>query len=233
MDNNNLQFFSTYVREKLDNENICILSGPNFASEVADKKFSFSSLACENFELASNISKLLSTDSFVIHPSNDIISLQLSGCIKNIIAITIGISHGIGNGDNFRAFLIAQGTNEIKTLSLLLGGTEKSFLDVASMGDIILTCTSMNSRNTNFGFQLTQTKNPKRFIENFPILVEGKESIEAIYKLAEKYNLYLPIISNTYKLLSNLKEREIIDFDELNQMLNNFFLEIVSTIRHG
>jgi glycerol-3-phosphate dehydrogenase (NAD(P)+) len=230
LDNSNLEFFSSYFKNKLNNENICILSGPNFAAEVASKKFSFSSLASENFNLSCHLANLLSTDSFIIHPSDDVVSLQLSGTIKNIIAITIGISHGIGNGDNFRAFLIAQGANEIKKLSLLMGGNEKSFLDIASMGDLILTCTSMNSRNTNFGFQLTRTKNPKKFISNFPTLVEGKESLEAIYKLSQKYNIHLPIIFSLHKLLTELKEKESIEHKELNEIFTNFFAEIISAI---
>jgi glycerol-3-phosphate dehydrogenase (NAD(P)+) len=230
LDHQKLQLFSSSIKDILGNDNICILSGPNFASEVANKNFSFASLASENFDLATKLSKILSTESFIIHPSDDIISVQLSGSMKNIIAITIGISHGHGNGDNLRAFLIAQGANEIKKLSLLLGCNEKSFLDVASIGDLILTCTSMNSRNTNFGFELTRTTHPKKFIADYPHLVEGKESLETIHNLLQKLDIKLPIISNTYQLFTLLNNKESISHSELNMIFNNFFSDIISSI---
>jgi glycerol-3-phosphate dehydrogenase (NAD(P)+) len=234
LDNGNLNFFSSYFQDKLQNNNICILSGPNFASEVASRKLSIASLASENFELARNLSILLSTDSFIIYPSSDIISIQLSSCIKNIVAIAIGISHGFGNGDNFRAFLIAQGANEIKKLSTLLGGgNNHNSFDIAGIGDLILTCTSMNSRNTNFGFQLTRAKNPKDFINTFPNLVEGKEAIAVIYKLSRKYDVNLPIISNTYRLITKLQNIGPITHTELNEIYADFFAKIISEVKEN
>ena len=196
------QLLSTTIHEEVKNP-LLILSGASFADEVINGEFTAINLACNDIGRAKSLAKSLSSEKFIVIPGDDIVSLQLSGCMKNIIAILVGIMEGLNYGDNSSSAIIAKGINEIKNFAKLLN--PKSDLDCLSIAsDTILCCTSIKSRNMSFGMQLaigiTSTNN----------LVEGALAAKALLDLMDKHNFFSPLIQLAYDCISdphNLREK--------------------------
>ncbi len=203
---NPTELLSTRLQSLIPNK-VAFIAGPNFAKEVARGFLTNVTIASEDIELANELAGLLESEHFVITTTNDIITVQIAGAIKNIIAIRSGMYDAIGIaggcGENAKAALITQGMQEIAILSKALGGRAETLLEPAVLGDLVLTCYSQTSRNTKFGHDLAwyikQNKNSKAgvatFLANYPYLVEGCESVYLIIELAKKYGLELPTIA--------------------------------------
>lgn len=193
-----------FLSEILENEiknSILIWSGPQFASQIAQHLPSGVTLGCLDSELAAFIVTLLSTPYLRIYPSYDIKGIQLTGALKNIIAIACGITRGKGMGGNAIAAIMTRGLAEIRRLGLAMGAQVETFLGLSSVGDLFLTCFSEESRNTAFGIEIGQEKNIEDLLKRSHPLVEGVYTVEAAYKLSRKYNVYMPISTAIYKLL--------------------------------
>ncbi|RYE06613.1 MAG: NAD(P)H-dependent glycerol-3-phosphate dehydrogenase [Rickettsiaceae bacterium] len=171
------------------------ISGPNFAKEVAMGLTTSITIAAIDLSLAARISDIMKSCDFITSITADIITIQISGTIKNIIAIRSGMYKALQLGENARACLINEGLREIMNLSVAMGGKIETLLEVGVLGDLMLTCYSETSRNTKFGYELAISKNTLKFLENYPYLVEGRESIRLVLQLAEKYDIELPVIA--------------------------------------
>ncbi len=175
--------------------NYAILSGPNFASEVINGKPTASVLSSKNNTLLNQISELILQEKFRIYFNNDIIGTQIGGAMKNVIAIACGIIIGSDLGQNARAAIITRGLSEIIELGMIMGAKKETFYGLSGIGDLTLTCSSLKSRNTKFGYLLAKKK--KKTAQ----LLEGLESCESICNLGKKLNVELPISNSVRKVL--------------------------------
>ena len=208
---------------------LLILSGPNIAIEVANNKPTISTIACQNIQLASEIALSFSTNSFSLSPSNLIIHTQLAGCIKNIAAIICGITKVYYFSDNTQAYIILLALNEIiriasvideKTSNFVTPYNVNQYLNAAVVGDLVACCYSEKSRNFAFGNNLAKTDKLARkdFIENYPILVEGKNNAFNLIKLCERFK--------TFSVFASLLDRIITDPENAEQYIQKLFNKV-------
>lgn len=202
------RFFSDIIPEIFPENHFGFISGPSFAKEVArgiptalavaskDIKF----LRKEIFPPMHNIRQPLK-----LYYVEDMIGLQIAGAIKNVIAIAVGLSDGLGYGANTRAAVITHGLEEISTLGKLYGADASTFQGLSGFGDLILTCTDDQSRNRRFGLLLGQGLTPEQAIEKIGQVVEGYYNTRETITLARKVNVELPIIQKVYDILFNNK----------------------------
>jgi glycerol-3-phosphate dehydrogenase (NAD(P)+) len=185
-----------------------VLSGPTFAREVAADLPTAMTIASADFGFASQLASLLSNSRFRSYTSSDIIGVQVGGAIKNVLAIAAGIADGLGFGANTRAALITRGLTEIIRLGTQLGGKQETFMGLAGLGDLILTCTDNQSRNRRFGLALGQGKSREQVTQEIGQEIEGVSAARETYLLAQKYRIEMPITEQTYKVLyENLDPR--------------------------
>ncbi|MFT6332829.1 MAG: glycerol-3-phosphate dehydrogenase (NAD(P)+) [Lentimonas sp.] len=197
----NLQLFSDFVDEELPNNHYAILSGPNFASEVSDNLPTTTTIACKNKVAASEIADVLRNKNFLPIISNDIISTQIFGSIKNIFAIGCGMIDGLELGENLRAALIVKGVLEAKLLIDKLGGeATENFISPAGLGDLFLTCSSKKSRNNSLGFAIGSGKKIKEILSKGTTL-EGFNAADLMIKFSKKHQVTLPLCEKINQIL--------------------------------
>ncbi len=195
-----VQLFSEFLEGNLENQ-FGFISGPNFAKEVAENKFSSITITSKNIELASKIATKLTTENLEVTISYDIITVQIAGIVKNIIAIKSGIDQAKGGGENAKAWLVSKGLEEISLIANALGGNPESLTLPAVIGDLALTSYSNTSRNTKFGYDFHNNKYCHNFLKNYPSLVEGVNSARLLKEVIKKHNLKLPTISSVIDLV--------------------------------
>lgn len=178
-----------------------ILSGPTFASEVAANLPTAITIASNNADFSKQLSAILHGGLFRIYTSSDVIGVEVGGAVKNVLAIAAGIADGLGFGANTRAALITRGLNEIIRLGIELGGKQETFMGLAGLGDLILTCTDNQSRNRRFGLALGLGKDRATAIHEIGQEIEGISAAKETFLLAKKYGIDMPITEQTYKVL--------------------------------
>ena len=182
---------------------IVVLSGPTFAAEVATGLPTAITLAAENKTDASFVAEILGHHTFRPYLSNDLIGAQISGAAKNVLAIACGIASAKSLGQNAAAALITRGIAEIGRLSAAMGGSELSIMEPAGIGDIVLTCTSSQSRNFSFGHQVGQEKAEIPALIQSSGTVEGFMTAASITQLSQKYAVEMPIMKAVSDVLHN------------------------------
>jgi len=195
-----LQLFSSKMGQEFDNP-YAFISGPNFAKEVAIGNFASITITSQDRSLASYIADELSSEQLDVSISTDIITVQIAGIVKNIIAIKSGILMAQGYGENARAWLVSKGLEEIAIISKALGGNQESLTLPAVIGDLVLTSYSTTSRNTKFGYEFHQNNYSKEFLASYPVLVEGASAAKLLHRFIDKYSLNLPMTSSVAKLV--------------------------------
>jgi glycerol-3-phosphate dehydrogenase (NAD(P)+) len=185
-----------------------ILSGPTHAEEVIKGLPSAAVIAADNKELAKEIQYLFMTSSFRVYTNTDVIGVELSGAVKNIIALASGIADGLNYGDNTKAALITRGLSEMRCLGQYLGGKTLTFSGLAGLGDLIVTCTSMHSRNRRFGIEIGKGNSFDNALKKINQVVEGVKTTRAIYNCIKEKNINveLPITNQVYQVLFNNKD---------------------------
>jgi len=178
-----------------------VLSGPSFAREVAANLPTAVTIAATQQAFAEQLAQIMHSPYFRIYTSNDIVSVQVGGAVKNVLAIAAGIADGIGFGANTRAALVTRGIAEIIRLNNALGGQQQTLMGLAGLGDLILTCTDDQSRNRRFGIALGQGKDREQVINEIGQEVEGISAAKETYRLAKKYAIDMPITEQTYRVL--------------------------------
>ena len=201
--NEPIELLSDKIKSLLPNP-IAFIAGPNFAKEVASNLLTPVTIASQDINLAKRLAISLGTENFITETTDDIVTVQIAGAVKNIIAIKSGMYEAMGYGENAKAGLITGGLQEIRILSKILGGRHETLLSYAVIGDLVLTCHSTTSRNTRFGYELAKKKDIQQLLKNYPYLVEGVESTKLVMGLAKKYDIDLPIISSVARELESL-----------------------------
>ncbi len=221
IDSKGLQLFSDCVKEQLPNNNYAILSGPNFASEVAKHLPTTTTIASNNKKTAFEIIDLLKNSNFLPVFSNDVVATQIFGSIKNILAIGCGIVDGLKLGQNAKAALVTKGILEASLLIEKLGGKPStSFISPCGLGDLFLTCSSKKSRNNSLGFLIGSGKNIKEILASGTTF-EGFSASGSMIKFAKKHQITLPLCEKINQILhSNFTTKEIKNIIS-NEILTN------------
>ncbi len=181
------------------------LSGPTFAVELAKGLPTAIAVAGTNSDFIKDFIELMHTKTFRIYENSDLQGMQLGGAIKNVIAIGAGLSDGLGFGANARTALISRGLAEMTRLGLAFGATEKSFMGLSGLGDLILTCTDNQSRNRRFGFFLGQGLSCQEALDKIGQVVEGYTMSKVVRNLCDKTGVQMPICHEVYEIIYNGK----------------------------
>ena len=178
-----------------------VLSGPSFASEVIKRVPTAVTAASESREVAREIQMLFSTDYFRVYTSTDVIGVEMGGALKNIVALAAGIIDGLGLGHNTRAALITRGLAEMSRLGTSMGANPLTFLGLAGVGDLILTCTGDLSRNRTVGYQLGQDKKLSEILAAMQMVAEGVKTTRSVFHLAQQQGIEMPTCQQMYRIL--------------------------------
>lgn len=204
---------SIVIEEELDNP-VVVLSGPSHAEEVSMKLPTTIVSTSKDMKSAVDVQDLFMNSYFRIYTNDDIIGVEIGGAVKNIIALAAGVIDGLGYGDNTKAALLTRGMKEISRVGIALDGKAETFYGLTGMGDLIVTCTSMHSRNRRAGFLIGKGMSVDDALKEIGMVVEGVKACRAFYQLKEKINISMPITDGLYKVLFEGKDPKVI-IDEL------------------
>lgn len=182
-------------------EAIVVLSGPSHAEEVANKDITTITSASENEAAAKFVQDIFMNDYFRIYTNSDVIGVEMGAALKNIIAVGAGVLHGLGYGDNAKAALMTRGLAEISRLGVSFGANPLTFIGLSGVGDLIVTCTSVHSRNWRAGDMIGQGKELPEILESMGMIVEGVATTKAAYELAAEKGVDMPITNAIYDVL--------------------------------
>ncbi len=217
LENGTLKTMSEVVSEELPENKIVVMSGPSHAEEVSRDIPTANVAASDDINVARAVQTEFMNDYFRIYTGSDVLGVELGGAVKNVIALCAGIVDGIGFGDNTKAALMTRGMREISRLGVEMGAKEETFNGLAGIGDLIVTCTSMHSRNRRAGILIGQGYTLEEAIEKVHMVVEGVYSTKATYELAKKYNVDMPIVTEAYNVLFNCKNAKQAVIDLMNR----------------
>ena len=177
-----------------------VLSGPNFAREIALGLPAATTLACTNPEHQERLVQLFKSATLRVYGSSDVIGVEIGGAVKNVIAIAVGICDGLLLGANARAALITRGLAEITRLGLAMKALPETFVSMAGMGDLLLTCTDNQSRNRRFGLMVGQGREITTIFTEIGQVVEGYHNVKQVLSLANRYHVSMPITEQVYNI---------------------------------
>ena len=180
---------------------VVVLTGPSHAEEVAQDIPTACLAACENRALAELVQDAFMSDNFRIYTSPDTVGAELGGALKNVIALCAGITDGLGCGDNTKAMLMTRGLTEIARLGVSLGASKDTLAGLSGVGDLIVTCTSMHSRNRRAGILLGQGKSVQEAMEEVGAVVEGYYAAKSAWALGRRQGIEMPITEAAYQVL--------------------------------
>ena len=192
---------SEVCREELPNNPYVTLSGPSHAEEVARDIPTTVVVASEDLEIAQKVQDIFMSPKFRVYTNPDIVGVELGGALKNIIAFGAGICDGLGLGDNAKAALMTRGIREISRLGVAMGANTSTFSGLSGIGDLIVTCTSMHSRNRRAGILIGQGKSLEETLKEVKMVVEGITATEVAYEVAKELNIDMPITNAIYSVL--------------------------------
>lgn len=192
---------SQTVEKEIPNAKIAVMSGPSHAEEVGKGMPTTNVVAHKDHDVAIYVQSEFNTNVFRVYTSTDVTGVELGGALKNVIALCCGICDGLGYGDNTKAALMTRGMAEIVRLGKAMGASSRTFAGLSGIGDLIVTCTSMHSRNRRAGILIGQGKTPEQARDEVKMVVEGIRTAKTAYKLALKLNVEMPIITEAYKIL--------------------------------
>ena len=197
---------------------LAVLSGPTFAKEMASGLPTAISLSSIDDDFVSELSDLLHCEKlFRVYSNKDFIGVQLGGAVKNVVAIAAGIADGIGFGANARTALITRGLAEMTRLGLALNAEPATFMGMAGLGDLVLTCTDNQSRNRRFGLALGQGSEVEQAINDIGQVVEGYRNTKEVYMLAQRHGVEMPIVEQVYQVLYSGKNAKLAAADLLSR----------------
>jgi len=202
LEEESLKRMSEVIEEELPKNPIVVLTGPSHAEEVALGIPTTVVVASKNMQYADYIQSIMSNNTFRIYINDDVIGCELGGSFKNIIALCAGICDGMGLGDNTKAALMTRGITEIARLGVALGAKDETFAGLTGIGDLIVTCTSMHSRNRRAGILIGQGVSPVEAVERIGT-VEGYICTKTAYALAQKVGIDMPITEQCNNVLFN------------------------------
>lgn len=191
---------------------VVVLSGPSHAEEVSLRHPTTVTVSSKNMAAADQVQDLFINNNFRVYTNPDIVGVEIGGALKNIIALAAGITDGLGYGDNAKAALITRGLAEIARLGMKMGASPLTFSGLTGIGDLIVTCTSVHSRNWRAGHLLGKGHNLQEVLDNMGMVVEGVRTTKAAKQLAEKYEVNMPITDALYDVLfNNINAKDAVD----------------------
>ena len=203
LEEDTLATMTDIIEEELKGKNpqVAVLSGPSHAEEVGKGIPTTCVVSAHNKELTLHLQNIFMNPAFRVYTSPDMIGVEIGGALKNVIALAAGIADGLNYGDNTKAALITRGIKEIASLGVAMGGEQSTFYGLTGLGDLIVTCASMHSRNRRAGILLGQGKTLDEAIKEVNMVVEGVYSAKSALMAARKYNVEIPIIEQVNAVL--------------------------------
>ena len=201
IEEDSLLTLSQVIEEGLSGARVAVLSGPSHAEEVSRRVPTTCVAGAADKRLAAMVQNLFMSPEFRVYISPDVLGIELGGALKNVIALAAGIADGLGYGDNTKAALITRGIHEIGRLGMRMGGLSETFGGLSGIGDLIVTCASMHSRNRRAGILIGQGCSMEEAMSQVGMAVEGVYSARAAWKLAEKYQAPMPIVEQVNQVL--------------------------------
>lgn len=196
------------IKDEIPQADAAILSGPSHAEEVGRGIPTTCVVGAASKKTAEYIQNIFMSKDFRVYISPDVLGIELGGSLKNVIALAAGIADGIGYGDNSKAALITRGIYEISKLGMAMGGSSDTFYGLSGMGDLIVTCASMHSRNRRAGILIGKGYTYEQAMKEVNMVVEGVYAAKAAQKLALKYNVEMPIVNQVNAILFEGKKPE-------------------------
>ncbi|MGR3303944.1 MAG: NAD(P)H-dependent glycerol-3-phosphate dehydrogenase [Candidatus Scalindua sp.] len=206
IENETLMRGSEILRDVLGEQPIALLLGPSHAEEVARKLPTTVVITCTDIQVAKEIQDIFITERFRVYTNTDVIGVEIGTSVKNVIAIAAGICDGLGFGDNSKAALITRGLAETMRLGVAMGGQRDTFSGLTGLGDLITTCVSPYGRNRLVGEQIAKGKKLSQILEEMDQVAEGILTTKSVCKLANKYNVEMPITKEIYNVLFEDKD---------------------------
>ncbi|GKX31735.1 glycerol-3-phosphate dehydrogenase [NAD(P)+] [Vallitalea longa] len=194
------------IGEEMPNNHIAVLSGPSHAEEVSRNIPTTCVAGSKDHETAKKVQDIFMNSNFRVYTSSDVTGIEMGGALKNVIALAAGISDGIGYGDNTKAALMTRGITEISRLGIAMGADEQTFSGLSGIGDLIVTCTSMHSRNRRAGILIGKGYKLQEALDEVKMVVEGVYTAKAALDLSIKYKVEMPIIRQVNEVLFGGKE---------------------------
>lgn len=201
-----LMTLSQQIEQEVPQADVAVLSGPSHAEEVGRGLPTTVVIGAKTEKTAVYLQEIFMNEVFRVYTSPDMLGMELGGSLKNVIALAAGIADGMGYGDNTKAALITRGIAEIARLGVKMGGAIESFTGLTGIGDLIVTCASVHSRNRKAGYLMGQGKSMEEAMEEVQMVVEGVYSAKAAEKLGKKYGVDLPIINKINEVLFSGKD---------------------------
>ena len=206
IDTRNLLRMSQIITHHLGYVDMAVLSGPTIAREVAEGLPTTAVIASKQARTAKHLQTVFHSENFRIYTNNDVIGLEIGGSLKNIIAIACGVCDGLGFGTNTLAAILTRGLVEMARLGKAMGAKQKTFSGLAGLGDLVTTCVSPQSRNRFVGMELGKGKPVQQILSSMNMVAEGVETVKAVHKLRQKYNVTMPISEEVYKIIYEGKQ---------------------------
>ncbi len=201
IEENTLMTLSQQIEQEIPQADVAVLSGPSHAEEVGRGLPTSVVIGAKTRKTAEYLQGMFMNEVFRVYTSPDILGMELGGSLKNVIALAAGIADGLGYGDNTKAALITRGIAEIARLGVKAGGKIESFTGLTGIGDLIVTCASVHSRNRKAGYLIGQGMSMQEAMDEVKMVVEGVYSTKAAVKMGEKYAVSLPIINQVNQVL--------------------------------
>ena len=192
---------SQIIEEEVPQAEVAVLSGPSHAEEVGKGLPTVIVAGARNKKTAEYIQNVFMNEVFRVYASPDVLGIEIGAALKNVVALAAGIADGLGYGDNTKAALITRGITEIARLGIQMGGHFETFCGLSGIGDLIVTCASMHSRNRRAGILIGQGLSMEEAMKEVKMVVEGVYSAKAAMALAGKYQVQLPIIEQVNEVL--------------------------------
>ena len=192
---------SRQIEQEIPQADVAVLSGPSHAEEVGRRLPTTCVIGAKTRKTAEYLQSMFISNVFRVYTSPDILGIELGGSLKNVIALAAGIADGLGYGDNTKAALITRGIAEIARLGVKMGGKIETFTGLTGIGDLIVTCASVHSRNRKAGYLIGQGMSMKEAMDEVKMVVEGVYSAKAAAKLAKKYDVRMPIVDEVNAVL--------------------------------
>ena len=189
------------IKEEIPAATVLVMSGPSHAEEVARLLPTTNVVAGEDPVATKFVQKTFNTPSFRIYRSDDVVGVELGGALKNVLALASGVADGIGYGDNTKAALITRGIVEISRLGIAMGAKPETFSGLSGIGDLIVTCASMHSRNRRTGILIGQGYSVEEAKKEIGMVVEGVQAAKSVHHLCEKYGVEMPIANEVYRVI--------------------------------
>lgn len=201
IEESSLKILSDVIEEEIPQANVTILSGPSHAEEVGRGLPTTCVVGAHDKKTAEYVQNVFMNERFRIYTSPDMLGIEVGGALKNVIALAAGMADGLGYGDNTKAALITRGIAEISRLAMAMGAKYETLGGLTGIGDLIVTCASMHSRNRRAGILIGQGKTMQEAMDEVQMVVEGVYSAKAAMALAEKYHISMPIIEQVNQVL--------------------------------